>query len=74
MDHCGAVPYLLEQTDFKIGKIYMTAPTKAIYNLNLSDYIRVSSGESKLFDKKDLDATMKKIDIIDYHQVGVQHP
>ena len=52
----------------------MTAPTKAIYNLNLSDYIRVSSGESKLFDKKDLDATMKKIDIIDYHQVGVQHP
>lgn len=48
----------------------MTAPTKAIYNLNLSDYVKVSSGENKLFDKKDLDESMKKIEIIDYHQVS----
>ena len=48
----------------------MTAPTKAIYNLILLDYVRVSSSENKLFDKKDLDESMKKIDIIDYHQVS----
>jgi len=52
----------------------MTAPTKAIYNLTLSDYLRVSSGETKLFDKKDLDNSMKKIDIIDYHQVPNNFP
>jgi cleavage and polyadenylation specificity factor subunit 3 len=46
----------------------MTAPTKAIYNLNVLDYIRVSSGENKLFEKKDVDNSMKKIEIIDYHQ------
>jgi cleavage and polyadenylation specificity factor subunit 3 len=30
LDHCGAVPYFLERTNFK-GKVYMTYPTKAIY-------------------------------------------
>jgi len=47
----------------------MTPPTKAIYNLILSDYIKVSSGENKLFDKRDLDNSMKRIEILDYHQV-----
>lgn len=31
LDHCGALPYFLEKTDFR-GKVYMTHPTKAIYN------------------------------------------
>ena len=69
MDHCGSLPYLLEKTEFKIDKIYMTPPTKAIYNLILQDYIKVSSADNKLFDKRDLDNSMKKIEILDYHQV-----
>lgn len=48
----------------------MTPPTKAIYNLILSDYIKVSSGENKLFDKRDLDNSMKRIETLDYHQVS----
>jgi len=68
LDHCGSLPYLLEKTEFKIGKIYMTPPTKAIYNLILQDYIKVSSADTKLFDKRDLDNSMKKIEILDYHQ------
>jgi len=47
----------------------MTPPTKAIYNLILSDYIKVSSADTKLYDKRDLDNSMKKIEILDYHQV-----
>ncbi len=69
LDHCGSLPYLLEKTEFTIGKIFMTPPTKAIYNVMLLDYIKVSSGENKLFDKRDLDNSIKKIEILDYHQV-----
>ena len=47
----------------------MTPPTKAVYNLIVTDYIKVSSGENKLFDKRDVDNSMKRIDILDYHQV-----
>ncbi len=34
LDHCGGLPYFLEKTDFK-GKVYMTHPTKSIYNYML---------------------------------------
>lgn len=29
LDHCGAIPYFLQKTNFK-GKTFMTYPTKAI--------------------------------------------
>ena len=40
LDHCGAVPYFLEKTNFK-GRVIMTYPTKAIYKQVLSDSLRV---------------------------------
>lgn len=42
LDHCGALPYFLRKYKFK-GKIYMTRPTKEIYNLVLRDSIKVKS-------------------------------
>ena len=41
LDHCGALPYFLEKTNFE-GECYMTHPTKAIYKLILADYVKVS--------------------------------
>ena len=47
----------------------MTHPTKAIYKMLLSDLIKVSnSNEEVLYDDKDLNKSMDKIELIDYHQ------
>jgi cleavage and polyadenylation specificity factor subunit 3 len=50
--------------------MFMTHPTKAIYKLLLSDYVKVSdtAAEEMLFDEKDLKASLDKIELIDYHQ------
>jgi integrator complex subunit 11 len=40
LDHCGALPWFLEKTEFK-GKCFMTHATKAIYKWLLSDFIKV---------------------------------
>ena len=45
----------------------MTHPTKAIYKLLLSDYIKITLKKNPLFDKKDLNDTMDKIKLIDHH-------
>lgn len=42
IDHCAALPYFTEHTNFK-GKIYMTHATKAVMRLLLSDNIRLQS-------------------------------
>ena len=47
LDHCGALPYLLEKTNFK-GRTFMTHATKAIYKWILADYIKVSTNISFL--------------------------
>jgi len=68
LDHCGALPWLLEKTVFK-GRVFMTHATKAIYRWLLSDYIRVSSiGTTMLYNEKDLENTMSKIETINFHQ------
>ena len=46
IDHCAALPYFTEQTDFK-GKILMTHATKAVMKLLLSDNIKLQVGKSK---------------------------
>lgn len=48
----------------------MTHPTRAIYKLMLSDYEKVSVSDKKLFDRNALDESMKRIELIDYHQVS----
>ena len=53
LDHSAALPYFLEKTDFR-GKVYMTYPTKAIYKMLLSDYVKVTtnSSDENLFSEK----------------------
>ena len=70
LDHCGALPYFLEKTNFK-GKCYMTYPTRDIYKIILSDYVKVSHSKSEesLYNEKDLKNSLQKIIPIDYHQV-----
>lgn len=69
VDHIAGLPYFLEKTDFK-GRVYMTHPTKAIYNYVMQDFVKVSNiaADEKLFDEQDLRRTLDKIDMLDYHQ------
>ena len=48
----------------------MTHPTKAIYHTLLRDFVKVSGGGSgeALYTEKDLDKSMDRIEVIDFHQ------
>ena len=69
IDHCAAVPYFLEKTDFK-GECYMTPPTKALYKPALLDCIKVShvNSDESLYEEGDIESSFEKIKLIDYHQ------
>ncbi|CAA7029655.1 unnamed protein product [Microthlaspi erraticum] len=69
VDHAASLPYFLEKTTFK-GRVFMTHATKAIYKLLLTDYVKVSkvSVEDMLFDEQDINKSMDKIEVIDFHQ------
>ncbi|KAF2319877.1 hypothetical protein GH714_019927 [Hevea brasiliensis] len=69
LDHAASLPYFLEKTTFK-GRVFMTHATKAIYKLLLTDYVKVSkvSVEDMLFDEQDINRSMDKIEVIDFHQ------
>ncbi|ELR16902.1 putative cleavage and polyadenylation specificity factor, putative [Acanthamoeba castellanii str. Neff] len=40
LDHCASLPYFMEKSTFK-GRVYMTHPTKAIYKMLLTDFVKV---------------------------------
>eukprot|EP00912_Choanoflagellata_sp_UC4_P000830 UC4_evm1s509 len=69
IDHCGALPWLLSETEFR-GEVYMTPPTKAIYKWMLKDYYRVSniSASAMLYDEASIERSMPRIREIDFHQ------
>jgi len=70
LDHCAAVPFLVGRTDFR-GRIFMTHPTKAIYSMLLGDFVRLQKGADPndvLFNEKDLQASLDKIEVVDFHQ------
>ncbi|CAF0990021.1 unnamed protein product [Rotaria sp. Silwood1] len=69
LDHCGALPWFLNKTNFK-GRCFMTHATKAIYKWLLSDCIRVSnvSAEEMLYTETELTASMPRIETINFHQ------
>jgi cleavage and polyadenylation specificity factor subunit 3 len=48
----------------------MTHPSKAIYKMLLSDYVKVSNIaiEDMLYDEQDLLHSMQKIEPVNYHQ------
>jgi cleavage and polyadenylation specificity factor subunit 3 len=69
LDHCASVPYFTEKTSFK-GRIFMTHPTKAVFKLILSDFVKVSNiaTEEQLYTEQDLLNCLEKIETINYHQ------
>ncbi|TKR69592.1 hypothetical protein L596_021732 [Steinernema carpocapsae] len=73
LDHCGALPWLLQKTAFR-GRCFMTHATKAIYRMLIGDFIKIAKfggaeGNNKtLFTEDDLERTMEKIECIDYHE------
>jgi len=62
----------MEKTNFKDGKgkVYMTHPTKAVYRILMSDFVRVSSAgtDDQLFDENEMMASWKQIEAVDFHQ------
>ena len=69
LDHCGALPYFLEKTNFK-GECYMTYPTRDIYKIILSDYVKVShsKAEESLYNETNIKNSMNKIKPLEYYQ------
>ncbi|KAJ0077816.1 hypothetical protein Patl1_36706 [Pistacia atlantica] len=63
LGHAASLPYFLEKS------VYAHA-TKAIYKLLLTDYVKVSkvSVEDMLFDEQDINRSMDKIEVLDFHQ------
>ena len=42
IDHVAALPHFTEKTNFK-GRVFMTHPTKAVMQMMLRDFLRVSN-------------------------------
>jgi len=69
LDHCAAVPFVVGHTNFR-GRILMTHPTKAIFAMLMSDFVKLQKGgdSDALFVEKDVQAAMQRIEVIDFHQ------
>ena len=66
LDHCGALPWLLNKTGFR-GRCFMTHATKAIYRMLLSDYVKMSKYGNRqaktIFTEAELEKSMDKIEV-----------
>ena len=72
IDHCAALPYFTEKTNFQ-GKIFMTHATKAVMKLLLSDNVRMNTRSTRpLYTEAELSSCIAKIETIDFHQT-VEH-
>lgn len=70
LDHAAGLPYLMEKTGYGFKRVFMTQPTRAIYKQLLTDFVRVSKnspGEQSLYTEDDVNRTMEKIEVVDYH-------
>lgn len=71
LDHAAGLPFLMERTNFNPNaRVFMTQPTRAIYKALLSDFVRVSRnapGEESLYTEDDVNRTMSRIEVVDYH-------
>lgn len=76
LDHAAALPYFMEKTTFKEAlekgraRVFMTHPTKAIYKMLLSDYLKVSNlgVEENLYDEASIQQSMDRIEVLNYRQ------
>jgi cleavage and polyadenylation specificity factor subunit 3 len=71
LDHAAGLPYLMERTELNPkARVFMTQPTRAIYKTLLADFVRVSrnsAGEESLYTEADVEKTMARIEVVDYH-------
>jgi ribonuclease BN (tRNA processing enzyme) len=69
LDHCAAVPFVVGHTNFR-GRILMTHPTKAIFSMLMTDFVKLNkqSDSEALFTEADVKACMERIEVIDFHQ------
>mmetsp|Transcript_60274 Transcript_60274/g.135726 ORF Transcript_60274/g.135726 Transcript_60274/m.135726 type:complete len:692 (-) Transcript_60274:10-2085(-) len=69
LDHSGAVPYFVNRTKFD-GRVFMTHPTRPICRMLWHDYARISkiAAEDQIFSSQDVDETMPKIELINFHE------
>lgn len=67
LDHCGALPYLCEQTNFK-GRVFMTHPTHSFFALVIGDLIKIGSpGTSDVARSEWLASTLQRVERTSYH-------
>lgn len=59
LDHCGALPYFLHKYEYK-GKVFMTRPTKDIYQYLVRDTAKVQK-EKALFNNQQIQDSMDRI-------------
>ena len=53
------------------GRVFMTHPTKAVYSMLLRDFAKLTrahSDDGALYTEKDVDASLEKIEVVDFHQ------
>lgn len=67
LDHCGALPYFLYKYQYK-GKVFMTRPTKDIYQYLVRDTAKVQK-EKALFNNQQIQDSMERICSVEF---GVQ--
>lgn len=72
LDHCGALPYLCEQTNFR-GRVFMTSATKAFFKMVMNDLLRVGSDSNDIVTSEWLHSTIERIETIEYHQEKVHN-
>lgn len=78
LDHVGRAPKLVK--DGYQGKIYMTPPTRDLAELILRDSAHIMAGHAKergkapLFDERDVDAFLSRVEEVAYHQEVQVHP
>lgn len=67
LDHCGALPYFCEQTNFR-GRVFMTSATKAFFKMVMNDLLRVGSDSSDIVTTEWLHSTIDRIETVEYHE------
>eukprot|EP00672_Neobodo_designis_P003569 CAMPEP_0174876226 /NCGR_PEP_ID=MMETSP1114-20130205/79757_1 /TAXON_ID=312471 /ORGANISM="Neobodo designis, Strain CCAP 1951/1" /LENGTH=832 /DNA_ID=CAMNT_0016111595 /DNA_START=50 /DNA_END=2544 /DNA_ORIENTATION=- len=72
LDHCGGLPYLCEQTGFR-GRVIMTRPTKSFYRMVMLDFLRIGAGANDIVNPEWLNATIERIETVEYHQEFVHN-
>lgn len=78
LDHIGRAPKLMRE-GFK-GTVYVTPPTRDLMDIMLRDSARILAenarhhGIEPMYDERDIDALMKRIETVEYHKEWIAAP